>query len=103
MPVPEMIWLKTAKAPRPSAASVDDPANAAPGTSNAIKIAMTVSFFMSVPSGEAMPPTSPSARIRLTVRQNYLVDDLVRLATVRAPALPAQPIDILVDERKSFN
>ena len=33
----------------------------------------------------------------------YLVDDLVRLATVRAPALPAQPIDILVDERKSFN
>src|SRR4030095_16214299 len=48
-PVPAMIWLKTAKAPSPSAASVEGPANAAPGTSNAAKSAHIVSFFMSVP------------------------------------------------------
>src|SRR6185369_5117467 len=48
-PVPAMIWLKTAKAPSPSAASVEGPANAAPGMSNATKSARIVSFFMSVP------------------------------------------------------
>src|SRR5262247_679877 len=48
-PVPAIIWLKTAKAPRPSAASVEAPANAAPGMSSAIKLARTIVFFMSVP------------------------------------------------------
>src|SRR5436190_19823813 len=32
-PVPERIWLNTAKAPRPSAASVAAPARATPGSS----------------------------------------------------------------------
>src|SRR5262249_13341102 len=49
MPVPAIIWLKTAKAPRPRAASVEAPANAAPGMSSAIKLARTIAFFMSVP------------------------------------------------------
>src|SRR5712691_162994 len=35
-PTPPSIWLNTAKAPSPSAASVADPANAAVGASSAI-------------------------------------------------------------------
>jgi len=50
MPVPEMIWLKTAKAPSPSAASVEEPANAAPGMSSANKLAQIMAFFIVGPS-----------------------------------------------------
>src|SRR5438876_4230988 len=50
MPVPEMIWLNTANAPRPRAASVDEPANASPGDSSiAIMTTAAVRLIVSPP------------------------------------------------------
>src|SRR5712691_8520956 len=50
MPVPEMIWLNTANAPRPRAASVDAPANATPGDSSiAITTRAAMRFIASPP------------------------------------------------------
>src|SRR5262245_57605146 len=46
-PVPEMIWLKTANAPRASAASVDEPASASAGLNSTRTSATTRHFFMS--------------------------------------------------------
>jgi hypothetical protein len=49
MQVPERIWLKTANAPNPRAASVQDPANASAGLSTIRNIATAKSFFMAPP------------------------------------------------------
>src|SRR5206468_6763180 len=54
MPVPEMIWLNTANAPRPRAASVDAPANATPGDSS-IAI-MTTAAIRLIVSPPCRPP-----------------------------------------------
>src|SRR5213593_4577782 len=71
MPVPEMIWLKTAKAPSPSAASVDAPAKAAPGTSIASKIATATSVFIVSASRGDLTAGLPSGPIRPTPPGNY--------------------------------
>src|SRR3989442_1094860 len=55
MPVPERIWLNTANAPRPSAASVDAPANATPGDSSIASRATAAMRFMALPPCRLLP------------------------------------------------
>src|SRR5689334_10348555 len=49
MPVPERIWLNTAKAPRPSAASVAELAIATPGTSSNPPSTIAATVFIAFP------------------------------------------------------
>src|SRR5437773_417844 len=65
-----MIWLKTAKAPRPRAASVDDPANAAPGTSSARTMTAAASFLI-VSASLGRPYYPPSGRLDGRRRQLF--------------------------------
>src|SRR5262245_48335856 len=46
IPTPPRIWLKTAKAPRPRAASVEELANAAPGSRTTVNRATAARDFM---------------------------------------------------------
>src|SRR5438874_11927522 len=75
MPVPEMIWLNTANAPRPRAASVDEPASATPGNSSIAIRTTAATRLMALPpscrrplglmtAGASRPPAYHSAPLR---------------------------------------
>jgi len=53
MPVPERIWLNTAKAPRPRAASVAEPASATPGISRSATAISAATLFIASPPGRS--------------------------------------------------
>src|SRR5262245_42488533 len=63
MPGPERIWLNTANAPSPSAASVDDPAIASAGLINTRTTATAKSFLMAFllcPASFLAPSSGPT-------------------------------------------